>query len=292
MKQTTGQDMTEATIVITGASSGIGAAAARRLARTGATVVPVGGSADATAVIAAELGVEPLFADYTRLGEVRALADLLLAQYPRIDVLAHNAGTMFGERGLTEDGHERTLQVNYLAPFLLQSLLHERLSASGGHVVVTSSLAHYNGRIRLDDLDYSKRTFTTAAAYADSKLADLLFAREIARRTTETGITAVAHHPGVVRSNVGHQASGMLGLAYNTAIGRATMIDTERGADSLVHLATHADPRHINGQYFHRLRPNFPTSRQARDADLAHQLWTTTEDMLSREGSTAQPWRS
>jgi NAD(P)-dependent dehydrogenase (short-subunit alcohol dehydrogenase family) len=127
------QDLKGKTIVIAGASSGIGAAAARRLARRGATAVPVGRSADETAAIAAELGTSPLVADYTRLGEVRALADQLLARHRTIDVLAHNAGGFFPDRRTTEDGHERTLQVNYLAPFLLQSLLHERLSVSRAH---------------------------------------------------------------------------------------------------------------------------------------------------------------
>jgi NAD(P)-dependent dehydrogenase (short-subunit alcohol dehydrogenase family) len=174
-------DMKGKIVVITGASSGIGAVAAReRLAERGATVVPVGRSMNATAAVAAEVGTEPLIVDYARLSDVRALANQLLDRYPTIDVLAHNAGGTFGERRTTEDGHELTMQVNYFAPFLLQHLLHDRLSASSAHIVVTSSVAHWGGRIDLDDLDFMNRRHSASAAYTASKLADLLFAREIA----------------------------------------------------------------------------------------------------------------
>jgi NAD(P)-dependent dehydrogenase (short-subunit alcohol dehydrogenase family) len=200
-------DLAGRTVVVTGASSGIGAAAARRLAHRGATVIPVGRSKEATASIAAVVGAEPLTADFARLSEVRALAGRILDRCPAIDVLAHNAGLLAGERRLTEDGHELTWQVNHLAPFLLQHLLHDRLVASGARVVVTSSLGHWAGRIRLDDLDREKRRYSGFAAYADSKLANVLFAREIARRTPETGITAVAFHPGTVASALGRDTS-------------------------------------------------------------------------------------
>lgn len=266
--------------MITGASSGIGAAAARKLARRGATVVAVGRSLDETAPVAAELGTPPLAADYTRLDEVRALADQLIERYPSIDVLVHNAGSFFPERKLTGDGHERTLQVNYLAPFLLQSLLHERLSSSGTHVVVTSSLGHLTGRIRLDDLSFEKRSFSTGTAYSDTKLADLLFAREIARRTPQSGITAVAFHPGVVDSSIGTGAAGVTSLLYNTRIGRLAMLSTEKGAAPLVHLAAVADPHAVNGQYFNRMHADAWTSKYARDGDLGRRLWEHTEALL------------
>lgn len=287
------QNMTGKTVVITGASSGIGAAAARQLAQQGATVVPVGRSKNETTALATELGVESFIVDYSRLSEVQILAERLLSSFPVIDVLIHNAGTMMGKRTITEDGHEFTLQVNYLAPFLLQHLLHNRLSASNAHVVVTSSLAHWFGRIHLDDLNFDKRRYSTQTAYADSKLADLLFAREIARQTPQTGITAAAFHPGVVATRVGRDAAGMLYLSYNTHIGRALMFNQEKGGKNLVAMVTHENPNDINGQYFsanlisNRLMPNARSSKQARDLALGQSLWQRTENILKLNAAGA-----
>jgi len=273
-------DMAGKTVVITGASSGIGAIAARRIAGLGATVVPVGRSRAATAAIAAEVGSEPLTADYSRLSDVRALAGQLLERYPAIDVLAHNAGGLYGDRRVTEDGHELTMQVNYFAPFLLQHLLSDRLSACGTHVIVTSSLAHWLGRIDATDLDFATRRYSGSAAYFASKLADLLFAREIARRTPDTKITAVTFHPGGVRSAIGREASGMLSVTYNTPLGRRFLIDEDKGAEPLVHLASLADPASVNGQYFNRLKPGAPISKRAGDVRLGMVLWERTENLL------------
>ena len=273
-------DLDGTTIVITGASSGIGAAAARALAARGATVVPIGRSPARTAAVAAELGVEPLIADFARFDDVRTLAERLLARCPTIDVLVHNAGAMIPERRVTEDGHELTLQSNYLAPFLLQQLLHERLRASAARVVVTSSVGHRFGRLRLDDLEYANRSYSPFGAYGTSKLADLLFARELARQAPETGITAVAFHPGAVGSAFASDAHGAAGLLYQTAFGRRLTLTNEQGAAPLVHLASLPDPWSVNGQYMSKLRPNARSSRQARDRALGRELWELTETML------------
>ncbi|WP_243788343.1 SDR family NAD(P)-dependent oxidoreductase [Saccharopolyspora gloriosae] len=274
------QDLTGKTVVITGASAGVGAAAARELAARGADVVPVGRSADKTRVVADELGVQPLVADYASLAQVRSLADRLLERCPVIDVLAHNAGGVGPDRRVTEDGFELTLQSNYLAPFLLQALLRERLSASRAQVIVTSSMGHRFGRISLEDLNFSRRRFSPFLAYAAAKLADVLFVRELARRAPETGISAVAFHPGAVGSSFGRDAGGAASLLYNTWLARYLLLSNEQGAAPLVHLATLDDPMSVNGRYFHRMRADAPTSKQARDPELARELWATTEAML------------
>ncbi|MEU6129523.1 SDR family NAD(P)-dependent oxidoreductase [Saccharopolyspora sp. NPDC047091] len=273
-------DLTGRTIVLTGASAGIGAVAARELAARGATVVPIGRSPEKTAAVAAEIGVEPLVADFASLAQVRELADRLLARCPAIDVLVHNAGGIVPDRRVTEDGFELTLQSNYLAPFLLQSLLHERLSASRARTVVTSSMLHRVARISLQDLDFSRRRYSSLQAYGQAKLAEVLFVEELARRTPDTGITAVAFHPGTVGSGFGRDSGGGIALLYRTRLGRTFLLGPERGAEPLVHLA--ADPGEVNGSYYHRMRPA-ATSRQGRDADLARRLWQTTEELLGAE---------
>jgi NAD(P)-dependent dehydrogenase (short-subunit alcohol dehydrogenase family) len=211
---------------------------------------------------------------------VRALAERLLERCPTIHVLAHNAGGMFGGRRITEDGHELTTQVNHLAPFLLQHLLHDRLSASATRVVVTSSVAHRGGRINVDDLDFTKRRHSGSAAYNASKLANLLVAREIGRRTPRTNITAVAFHPGNVRSGLGRETSGRMSPIYNSPVGRLILVDEDEGGAPLVHLASLPDPHKVNGQYFNKLKPNARTSRRARDTELAKALWERSETLL------------
>ena len=160
------------TVVVTGASDGIGAEAARELAAAGDHVVVVGRSPAKTAALATELGTDHLVADFSRLDDVRVLADAPLAGCPRIDVLANNAGAIFaGTRSTTTDGHESTFQVNYLAPFLLTELLHDRLVESRATVVNTSSIAGGRfGRLDLDNLE-STRGYSAARAYGSSKLA-------------------------------------------------------------------------------------------------------------------------
>src|SRR2546423_8714736 len=190
-------------VVVTGASAGIGAAAAVELGRLGATVVPVGRDEQRLEAVARRAGgsAAPLRADFASLAEGRRLAGELLDLHERIDVLVNNAGLVMGGRELTEDGYERTFAVNHLAPFLLTNLLLDRLQASApARVVTTSSDAHRSGHMDLDDLD-GERSWSSWGAYGASKLANVLFTRELARRVVDEPVTANCLHPGVIRTS-------------------------------------------------------------------------------------------
>lgn len=269
--------MTSKTIVITGASSGIGAAAARALAAHGHQVVVVGRSPERTAAVAAEIGAEHHVVDYTRLDSVRELAAALAATHPRIDVLANNAGGISGERRvLTPDGHEWTFQVNHLAPFLLTNLLMDTLVASSAAVLATSSLASRGARLDLDDLDM-ERGYAPFRAYGASKLADVLFARELHRRFGDRGLSSAAFHPGIVATNFGAAGGPFLLRFYGTALARAVFTSPNRGADQLVRLAE--ETGWPSGEYWVRGRVG-RTAAQADDPQLARRLWQRSAEMV------------
>ncbi len=284
------------TVVITGASDGIGAAAARHIAGLGARVVVVGRSAEKTAAVADSIGATALTGDFARLEDVRRVADQILALCPRIDVLANNAGAMFPSRMVTVDGNEMTFQVNHLAGFLLTGLLLPTLAATpGSRVLTTSSMINPAGRIDLDDLDRSRRRYRQLAAYADSKLANILFVRELARRVADgaagsaggatAGPTATAFHPGMVISQFGRDTwylSRLYGRSWNRFVARTP----EQGAAPLVALAVRPDPHTVNGAYLHRFKRHerLLTARQARDAQLASQLWERSAELVGLPG--------
>ncbi|MBF6075508.1 SDR family NAD(P)-dependent oxidoreductase [Nocardia beijingensis] len=276
-EQTQNQDLTGKTVVVTGASSGIGAAAAQRLAARGATVAVVGRSPERTAEVAAKAGAQPFVADFARLDDVRKLADQLLDRYPRIDVLANNAGGAWPKRTVTDDGNELTFQVNHLSPFLLTNLLLERLIQARARVVNTASTTYRMAKLNLDTANAPTGSFNQLGAYGASKLANILFTRELARRTEGTGLTTAAFHPGVVATRVYDNAPLGLGWFIRSPLARPFFIRPDKGAEPLVHLATTADGAAINGQYFHRLDLEPPKNKQALDADLARRLWTLSE---------------
>jgi len=264
------------TIVITGASAGIGASAAARLAGEGWDVAVVGRNRERTTRVAASVGGTPFVADFDRLDDVRALAAGLLEHYPRIDVLANNAGGLVSTKGLTADGHERTLQHNHLAPFLLTTLLLERLVASDARVVNTASLMNLVGTVRLEDMEWTARPWLGGwRAYGTSKLATILFTKELARRT---GLSAYSFHPGYVSTGFG--ADDRL-MKISQAIRPGGFgIPVEQGAEPLVLLATGAGVAAPSGTYFDQLKPNGATRRQAHDADLAAGLWIKSEQLV------------
>ena len=260
------------TVVVTGASSGLGAAAVVELARRDWQVAVVGRDAERTAAVAARAGGIPFIADFDDLSQVRALADDLLARFPRIDALVNNAGGLVSRRTLTADGNETTLQRNVLAAALLTELLVPRLSAARdtGRVVLTSSVLNRLGGLRLDDLDFSDRRYGAGwRAYGASKLATILYARSLVART---GLEAYAFHPGYVRSGFGAESRSARLLQLVTG---SMQISPEAGAAPLVHLVDTPELGVPNGTYFDGLDPLGATHPSAGDARLADELWQT-----------------
>ena len=273
--------MTSQTIVITGASDGIGAAAARRLSADGNTVVLVGRSAAKTAAVADEPGAPHHLADFSALDEVRALADTLAAAYPQIDVLANNAGGIMGPRQLTGDGFELTFQVNHLAPFLLTNRLLPVLTASRAKVIQTASIAaRLFGHLDLDDLGLEKG-YSPDHAYGNGKLENILFTRELDRRYGDQGIAAAAFHPGVVGTNFASDTTHPMRFLYHTpVIKNLFTISPARGARGLVWLAEN-EPGTTwpKGEYFEHNKVA-RSNPQARDAALAAALWDRSAELV------------
>ena len=275
--------------VVTGATSGIGKAAAAALAGLGATVVLVGRDRGRTEAAAAEIGpasASPPRAevgDLASLEQVRALAERL-AGLERIDVLINNAGLVLGERRITPDGFEHVFALNHLAPFLLTNLLLPKLTASApARVVTVTSDAHSAARLDLSDPNL-ERGWDSWRSYANSKLANILFTRELARRLDGTGVTASCAHPGVVRTGFGRESRPLLKLGITIA--RPFMASPERGADTIVYLASSPDVAGQTGGYYVKRQRREP-SAAARDDAAAGKLWEISEKLTGL--APAQP---
>jgi NAD(P)-dependent dehydrogenase (short-subunit alcohol dehydrogenase family) len=273
--------VTGRTIVITGASDGIGAAAARRLCAADETVVVVGRSETKTTALATELGVDCFVADFADLSQVRALAQKLGSRYPRIDVLANNAGGMSSKVHMTDDGYETTFQVNYLAPFLLTTQLLDVLVDSRASVVNTSSaLQKLLGEVTVEDMENTQRCHPSKA-YALTKLGIILFTKELHRRYHGAGLSAAAFHPGYVNSNFG-PASGSRVLAVMRRPSTTRLVGTaDQGADQLVWLASSTPGTDWkSGEYYSRHKIAKP-NRVAYDSGLARELWDRSVALIT-----------
>jgi len=272
--------MTGRICIVTGANSGIGKEIVRGLARKGATVVLACRSVErgeaARTEIEADTGNRKLAVmelDLASHESVRAFVAAFAARYPKLHVLVNNAGIVAAKRTMTPDGIESTFAVNHVSHFLLTNLLLPTLRASApSRVVIVSSEASHGGRIDLDDLN-GERRWGGFRAYMNSKLANVLFAFELARRLEGTGVTANALHPGGVRTNLAKGAGlfrvGML-LAW------PFMLPASKGADTAVYLASSPDVEEMSGKYFIRRRPAEPNPA-ANDPELARRLWTVSE---------------
>lgn len=276
--------MQRRTIVITGASDGIGAAAARALGRLGHEVVVVGRNREKTAAVAQEIHADHYLVDFSDLDEVRGLAALLLQKYPRIDVLANNAGGIFTPaRQQTADGFEMTFQVNYLAPFLLTHLLLERLIASRATVINTSSVANrLYGNVDLSDLN-AERHYDPTRAYGNAKLEQIMFTRELQRRFGAQGLAAAAFHPGIVSTGFSRAPGASMEGIYGNRFLSWFLATPKKGADTLIWLADEDSGRTWpSGEFFTRRKVAQPNP-QANDASLSRDLWNLTEKLLHIE---------
>lgn len=277
------------TIVVTGATSGIGRVAAQTLAQRGARVVLVGRSPDKTAATVTAIrqatgnsAVEGLLADLSRQDQVRALAEQVRARCPQIDVLINNAGGVFGTRQETADGLEMTFAVNHLAYFLLTNLLLDNVKAAAAahgsaRIVNVASGAHQRvPGLDFDDLQ-SRRHYSAFSVYGASKLANILFTHELARRLAGASVTVNALHPGLVSTGFGGNNRAWywrLAYAFINRAGRTP----EQGADTIIYLATAPEVAGVTGQYFYERRAIEP-SAAARDPEAARRLWAVSEQL-------------
>jgi retinol dehydrogenase 12 len=280
------QDLDGKVFLVTGATEGIGKAAALELARRGATLALVGRNKEKSERVVAELeaasgrkGIELLLGDMSKIADVRAVADAFRAKHDRLDVLVNNAGAVFQDYQLSADGIEMTFALDHLAYFVLTTRLLDLLKKTpGARVVSTSSAAHQMGKMDLATV--AKRDGSAGwSAYGDAKLANILFTRELARRLAGSGATANCVHPGYVRSGFGLNNDGalkwLLGLT-GPLFGRTP----EKGAETLLWLATSPDAAKYNGEYFHDLRVA-RTNKLAKSDELAKGLWDLSEKLAA-----------
>lgn len=272
--------MHDTTVLVTGASDGIGAEAARHFAAQGARVLVTGRSADKLAAIAGPIGADSFVADFSRLDDVRRLGEEVSAATDRIDVLVNNAGGTFAPGRTTADGHEPNFQINHLAPFLLTHLLRPRLAAAGGALVLnTSSVGNLIGSVDLDDLDWRRRRANEFRCYGTGKLMNIMFTRGIAARWVDDDIVSAAVHPGPVGSSFGRD-SALVGLVYRSPLKRFATISVPDGAAPLIALAERGASQQINGVYFSRFTPDGRENKQASDDRRIDGLWTISADLV------------
>ncbi len=267
-------------IVITGGTSGIGQVAAERFASMGARIVLIARSQSrAEATIARLRKAGPAqkhtvhYGDVSRLSDLNRLATEILAAEPRIDVLVNNAGAMFGQREVTEDGFERTFATNHVSYFVLTHALRDRLIASApARIINTSSHAHYRTTLDFNDLQ-SQRAYSGFPVYSRSKLLNVLFTRALSKRLKDTGVTANCLHPGFVKTRFGDESGGAIGRMLK--FWKIFAISEEKGADTLIYLASSPDVAADSGLYFYKRKPVAP-SKVAQDDAAAERLWTET----------------
>ena len=272
--------------IVTGSNSGIGKATAEGLAKLGARVIMVVRNQQRGEEARSEIiknsgndSVDLLLCDLASMSDIKKLADVFLSRYSRLDVLINNAGAVFDEREVTVDGFERTLAVNYLAPFLLtRELLTILKTSAPARVINLTSGLHVRGRVDFEDLQ-SERHYSGMSAYANAKLMVLMFTYELAKRLNGTGITVNAVHPGFVATNLGRntgskRSSVMFGMM------RPFQISPQKAAETPVYLASSPEVQEMTGRYWSKMQER-RSSEASYDRETQERLWTVTEDLIS-----------
>jgi retinol dehydrogenase-12 len=265
-------------VLITGGTSGIGRITARELKRMGATVVGVGRDPARLDEIKREIGADTIRADLQLLGDARRAADEFRRRYQRLHVLMNNAGALFGDRKITGEGLERTFALNHMAYFTITTALIDVLRASApSRVITVSSEASRAGRLDFSDLQAEHR-YSSIRQYCNTKLMNLLFAFELARRLQGSGVTSNAVHPGAIASGFAMQGGGWYGVL--TRIARPFLIGEEKGARTQIWAASDPALEKMTGKYFVRQREKAPPGA-ALDQGAARRLWEESERMLA-----------
>jgi retinol dehydrogenase 12 len=282
------QEMQGKVCLVTGATLGIGKETAMGLARRGARVVIVGRDEARTRQTADWIAGESgngqgdfLVADLSSQAEVRRLALHFKDKYPRLDVLVNNAGAIFTQREMTADGYERTWALNHLGQFLLTRLMLDRLKASApARIVNVASSAHTSATIDFDNLQGEKK-FSGMRAYAQSKLANILFTYALARRLTGEGVSANCLHPGVIATGFGHNAPGLVKTLVTLA--RPFLTTPQKGAETSIYLAWSPEIANVSGKYFAKCSPT-ASSKLSADAALQEKLWELSLQQTAASG--------
>jgi NAD(P)-dependent dehydrogenase (short-subunit alcohol dehydrogenase family) len=275
--------MRDKVVVISGATSGIGRVAAAKFATMGARVVMIArdrvrgdDTLSELRAIAPQAGHAVHYADLSRLAEIRRVGAEIAAAEPKIDVLINNAGAIFSRRAVTQDGLERTFALNHMSYFLLTAALRHRLiAAAPARIINTASNAHRTGHIEFDDLQ-SARSYRGLKVYGTSKLCNILFTRELARRLSGSGVTANSFSPGFVATRFGDQSGGL--HAIGLWIAKRFAISEERGAETLLYLAASPEVAQTSGIFFFKGKPGFLTP-EAQDDTIAQRLWAESEKL-------------
>ncbi len=276
------------TCLITGSTSGIGKEIAIGLAKMKANVILVGRDKAKCQATLEEISrnvsistnknrVSYLLADLSSQASIRQLANKFLDSYESLDILVNNAGVFLSRRFTTVDNIEYTFAVNHLAPFLLTNLLFERIKASSpSRIITTSSVAHRGAYINFDNLQFERGRYNGVEAYRQSKLANILFTKELARRSKGSGVTSNCFHPGGVRTNLVQNSPWYYRLIW--AIINPFLVSSKKGADTAIYLASSSEVAEISGEYFVNREP-VPPSELADDYDTAARLWKISEEL-------------